>query len=414
MQFHHATLENGLEVIAESNPDAYSCAVAFNVRTGSRDETPELAGVSHFLEHMVFKGTPTRGAADVNREFDAMGADNNAYTSKENTVYYAAMLPEFVRPSLELLADILRPSLREEDFETERKVIIEEIRMYDDQPPYGADEQCEARHFGRHPLANSVLGTVQSIEALTVRQMRDYFQRRYSPSNITLVAAGKVDFDALLTHAEACCGQWEPVAVDARDLTPPTRHPGFSSMRKEASTQQYCLELAAAPWKTAADRYAADLLTTILGDSSGSRLYWELVDSGEAEQAAMYYVEYQGAGLFWTMLSCQPEKVDRNLQKVHQVFEQAARKGITARELEQAKNKTKAHAVISSERPMRRLRAVGGHWIQHGEYLSLRQELDQIAGVTTGDIMRLLEEYPLSAATTVAIGPRADMPAAAK
>src|SRR5690606_23751042 len=117
VQFHRAKLANGLEVVAESNPDAYSCGLGFFVRTGARDETPELAGVSHFLEHMVFKGTPRRSSADVNAEFDAMGADNNAYTGKESTVYYAAVLPEFLGKALDLLADMMRPSLRAEDFE---------------------------------------------------------------------------------------------------------------------------------------------------------------------------------------------------------------------------------------------------------------------------------------------------------
>lgn len=408
MQFHRAKLANGLEVVAESNPDAYSCGLGFFVRTGARDETPELAGVSHFLEHMVFKGTPRRSSADVNAEFDAMGADNNAYTGKESTVYYAAVLPEFLGKALDLLADMMRPSLRAEDFETERQVIIEEIRMYDDQPPYGADERCEEMHFAGHPLANSVLGTVQSIEALAVEQMHDYFRRRYCPSNMTLVASGKVDFDVLMTEAQRYCGDWQPYETD-RTITEPLRHPGFQCLRKEASTQEYCMQLAAAPWQTARDRYAADLLTTILGDGTGSRLYWELVDTGEAEHAAMYYVEYQGAGLFWTSLSCAPEKADHNLRIVRDVFERAASEGVTLKELEQAKNKTKSHAVISSERPMRRLRAVGGNWIQHGEYLSLRDELDQISAVTLDDIMRLLRDYPLHQATTVAIGPRADL-----
>lgn len=408
VEFHRAKLANGLEVIAETNPGAYSCGLGFFVRTGARDETPELAGVSHFLEHMVFKGTPNRTSAQVNAEFDAMGADNNAYTGKECTVYYAAVLPEFVGDALNILADMMRPSLRTDDFETERQVIVEEIRMYDDQPPYGADERCEELHFAGHPLANSVLGTVESIQGLCVEQMREYFQRRYCPSNITLVATGKIDFDALMADAQRYCGHWEPYET-SRSIIEPVRHPGFTCLRKESSTQEYFMQLAAAPWRDHRDRYAADLLTTILGDGTGSRLYWELVDSGEAEHAAMYYVEYQGAGLFWTTLSCSPEKADRNLRIVRDVFSRATTEGITLKELEQAKNKSKSHEVISSERPMRRLRSVGGNWIQHGEYLSLRDELDQISSVTLDDIMRLLHDYPLLQATTVAIGPRGDL-----
>ena len=125
MEFHTATLDNGLEIVCETHSSAASVALGFFVRTGSRDETPDVAGVSHFLEHMIFKGTESRAALDVNREFDEMGAIYNAFTSQENTVYYAAVLPEFQTRSLNLLADILRPSLRQDDFDTEKKVICE-------------------------------------------------------------------------------------------------------------------------------------------------------------------------------------------------------------------------------------------------------------------------------------------------
>src|SRR5271155_4315444 len=134
MPFHSHKLANGLQVIGESSPSARSAALGFFVRTGSRDETPEVSGVSHFLEHMVFKGTPHRTADQVNREFDRIGADYNAFTSEENTVFHAAVLPEYLPRAIDILADILRPSLRAEDFDTEKKVIIEEIGMYDDQP----------------------------------------------------------------------------------------------------------------------------------------------------------------------------------------------------------------------------------------------------------------------------------------
>ena len=138
------TLPNGLEIVAECNAAAYSTALGFFVRTGSRDENDAMAGVSHFLEHMAFKGTPSRSADDVNREFDEMGAHYNAFTNEENTVFYAAVLPEHQDRAVELLADILRPSLREDDFDTEKQVILEEIQMYEDQPPFGADDKCPA------------------------------------------------------------------------------------------------------------------------------------------------------------------------------------------------------------------------------------------------------------------------------
>src|SRR3954454_6473220 len=181
MQFHHTVLDNGLRVIAELNDQAHSVASGFFVKTGSRDESPEVAGVSHFLEHMVFKGTPRRDALAVNRDFDRVGAKHNAQTSEEDTVYHVTSLPEYLPKSFDVLSDILRPNLREDDFETEKKVIIEEIRMYLDNPMSVAYEAAKEAHFGPHPLGQSILGSVESISAMTADQMRSYFARYYSP-----------------------------------------------------------------------------------------------------------------------------------------------------------------------------------------------------------------------------------------
>ena len=208
MRFHHTVLDNGLQVIAELNDQARSVAAGFFVKTGSRDESTEVAGVSHFLEHMVFKGTPRRDALAVNRDFDRVGAKHNAQTSEEDTFYHVTCLPEYLPQAFDVLSDILRPTLREDDFETEKKVIIEEIRMYLDNPMSVAYEAAKAAHFGRHPLGQSILGTVESITGLKVEQMRDYFARRYSPANIVLAFAGKTDWDQVVALARAHCGHW--------------------------------------------------------------------------------------------------------------------------------------------------------------------------------------------------------------
>src|SRR6202790_4633714 len=152
MPFHQHMLPNGLTVVGESSPSARSVAVGFFVRTGARDETTEVSGVSHFLEHMVFKGTPRRSSLDVNRDFDRIGAFSNAYTSEENTVFYAAILPEYLPQAVDILADILRPSLRDDDFNMEKNVIIEEIGMYDDQPTWAAFDNAKRHYFRDHPL----------------------------------------------------------------------------------------------------------------------------------------------------------------------------------------------------------------------------------------------------------------------
>ncbi|MEX2113876.1 MAG: pitrilysin family protein [Pirellulales bacterium] len=404
MEFRNHTLANGLQVIAECNDEAHSTALGFFVQSGARDETDEVAGVSHFLEHMVFKGTPTRSADDVNREFDEMGAHYNAFTSEEQTVYYAAVLPEYQTAAVELLGDIIRPSLREDDFTTEKQVIIEEIRMYQDQPPFGADDRIKEVFFGHHPLARSVLGTVKSITDLPVEAMRAYFEQRYSPDNIALVGSGRIDFDKLTDTAQRLCGSWKPTGA-ARELPPAAPHRGFECLKKDSATLEYVLALSAGPSATDPDRYAAKLLGTILGDDSGSRLYWALIDTGLAEHASLGHHDYQGTGIFMTYMSCAPEYAQSNLQRIAEVYADAERHGVTEAELSQAKNKVNSRVVLSSERPRGRLFTVGANWLQRHEYRTVQQDLQAIDAITVAQIADVLRRYPLSQNTTMAIGP---------
>jgi predicted Zn-dependent peptidase len=390
--------------VAECNDEAHSTAVGFFVQTGARDETDDVAGVSHFLEHMMFKGTPTRTADDVNREFDEMGAHYNAFTSEEHTVYYAAVLPEHQTAAVSLLGDIIRPSLREEDFDTEKQVIIEEIRMYQDQPPFGADDRLKLAFFGTHPLSRSVLGTTESIQHLPVEKMRRYFERRYSPDNITLVAAGKIDFQELVQTAERICAAWKPTG-DRRQVTPAQPHSSFACEVKETATLEYVLGVSAGPGATDKDRYAAKLLAMILGDDSGSRLYWDLVDTGLAENASLGHHDYQGAGIFITYMSCVPENAQANLARIAQVYRKAEAGGVTEAELAQAKSKLNSRVVLSSERPRGRLFTVGGNWLQRKEYRTVADDLHAIDVITLDELHDVLRRYPLTTNTMLAIGP---------
>ncbi|MDX1944920.1 MAG: pitrilysin family protein [Pirellulaceae bacterium] len=409
MQFRQQTLANGLEIVAEVSPQAYSSSYAFFVRTGARDETAEVAGVSHFLEHMVFKGSAKRSAAEVNRDLDDLSSSSNAFTSEEQTVYYATTLPEDQGRIVELLADMMRPVLRQDDFDTEKKVILEEIAKYDDQPPYGADEKCMAAYFGEHPLGKSVLGTAHSVGALARDQMLGYFEERYSPRNMVLSAAGNVDFDALVRQAEQYCGGWK--AFDAaRKLLPATGRQEFQIIHKPQATQQYVLQIAGGPACEDDDRYAARLLGAILGDDTGSRLFWELIDTGLAEYASLSAREFQGAGIFMTYLSCAPEAAADNLARVAEIIAEVEADGVTTEELERAKNKICSSMVLQAERPANRMFAVGNGWIQRRQYKTIREGVEAYRRVTAADIAALLEKYPLSRPTTVTVGPLQSLP----
>jgi predicted Zn-dependent peptidase len=410
MLFRQHTLDNGLEIVAETSPDAYSAAYGFFVRTGARDESDEISGVSHFLEHMVFKGSANRSAAEVNRDLDDLSAGSNAYTSEEQTVYYATILPEDQEEMVELLADMMRPALRQDDFDTEKQVILEEIAKYDDQPPYGAHEKCMAAFFGEHPLGKSILGTPASVGGLARDQMLGYFEQRYSPKNMVLAAAGNVDFDSLILQAQNYCGRWAMFDAPRQAPTAAPRHE-FKVIHKPLAVQEYVVQLAAGPAASDPDRYAARLLSTVIGDDSGSRLFWELVDTGVAESASIGTQEYQGAGVYLTWLSCLPEMAAENLQRIAEIIQEAESDGVTEEELDQAKNKVCAQIVLHSERPTNRLFSVGNSWIQRRQYKTVREAVNAYRAVTLEDIARVLKKYPFSRTSTVAVGPLTELAA---
>jgi predicted Zn-dependent peptidase len=408
MQFQQTTLDNGLEVIAELNDRALSVAAGFLVKTGSRDESTEMAGVSHFLEHMTFKGTARRDAVAVNRDFDQVGAKHNAQTSEEDTFYHVTSLPEYLPPAFDVLADILRPSLRAEDFETEKKVIIEEIRMYLDNPMSVAYEAARTAHFGAHPLGNSILGTVESITALKSEQMHEYFQRRYSPSNIVLAFAGKAQWGALVDLAKTHCGGWQGGTATREAVA----HHGVDSFRtilRADDQQQTVVAVCDGPPLESCDRYAAHLLATVLGDHTGSRLYWTLIDPGLADGAELSYQEYNQAGAFFTFLSCEPGSTQANLGRIAEEYKSVIRRGLTEQELVQAKNKLLSRSVLRSERPLGRLASLGFHWMYRRTYVPLEQELEAFNNVTLDQVRRLLSEWPIWPLTVVSVGPTTEL-----
>ncbi|MBI3409466.1 MAG: insulinase family protein [Planctomycetes bacterium] len=405
MQFHHHVLDNGLTLVGETSPSARSVSLGFFVRTGSRDETPDVSGVSHFLEHMVFKGTPRRSADDVNKDFDRIGANYNAFTSEENTVFYAAILPEYLPQAADILADILRPSLRGDDFDMEKNVIIEEIGMYEDRPTWSAYDQARKAYFADHPLGNSILGTAQSVRSLGRDQMQGYYDRRYIAPNITVTAAGNYDWTQFVGLLDGLCGKW-PTGTAPRDGIRPTRGSrSFQVVRKEKVIQEHVILISPAPPATSPLRHAADTLAMILGDDSGSRLYWALIDPGLAESADMSFHDNEGNGAFFTTLSCDPEQTEENLAIVKEILRDVQAKGVTAEELATAKSKILSRVVRGSERPMGRMQALGMSWIYLGKYRSVDDELKSFEAVTLKDIRQVLDEFSFVDVSTLALGP---------
>ena len=404
MDFKQAQLDNGLTIVGEVNPAAQSVAVGFFVRTGARDETPAISGVSHFLEHMLFKGTERLSALEVNEAFDRTGAKFNAFTGEESTVYYAAVLPEHLAEVTDLWAQLMRPALRDDDFDMEKNVILEEIAMYRDLPQFDVMDRCRAMHFGGHPCGHSVLGTEESIGALTAEQMRQYFHRRYAPNNLVLACCGRFDFDALVEQTAARCGAWG-MSEAGRELSfyEGTRRKE-SQARGNLSRAHVCL-ISPAPSVQDERRFAASLLGVVAGDETGSRLFWALVDTARAETAGMQYEGMDGVGAFYTYIRAGAHDLDGVLDTVDGVLGELAREGVQEKELEAAKNKVLSALAIKSETPMGRLVDLGLNWQYLQTYRSVAEDVGAVKAVTVEQVNALLETYPLDQYTRLVLKP---------
>ncbi|MEM9346420.1 MAG: pitrilysin family protein [Planctomycetota bacterium] len=406
IDFKRHTLSNGLTILAEVNDDAHTAAVGFFVKTGARDETPSVMGVSHFLEHMMFKGTEKRTAEDVNREFDEIGASYNAFTSHEQTVYYAHTLPEVLPSAVDLFADMLRPSLREDDFDTEKQVILEEIGMYDDRPEWRLQDRLLEEHYAEHGLGYRVLGTTDTVSALTAEQMRSYFDQRYSPDNLIVSAAGRVDFDQLCADLDERCGGWSPTDA-SRAYADPIEADKRITMQQANVSRQYLAMLCPGPSAQDDLRYPSKVLADVLGDSDGSRLYWALVDPGLADEADFSFWPHDQTGAFMAYVSCDPERAEAVETKLFATLDGITGAGfdINAGEVQRAINKLVTRATLQGERPAGRMQALGAKWMYHGRYVSLDEELDHLLAVKVDELAKVLQAYTFKPRTIVTLGP---------
>jgi predicted Zn-dependent peptidase len=403
LTFHHKQLSNGLDIVAERNPDAHSVAVGLFVKTGSRDEQASVNGVSHFLEHMMFKGSSKYTWEDVNRIFDEIGAKYNAFTSQEMTAYYANVLPEFTEKAIEHLSHLLRPAIRVEDFTTEKKVILEEIAMYLDDPGHRLYEKLMEAHFGNHPLSMSVLGSAESIQKLQRDEMADYFQKRYGPGNMVLSATGAFEFDEIVRLAEKYCGEWPHVDAP-RHQPDPIYKPQRLAMADPKLNRQYVMGMTPGPSAQDDRRFAARILSDVIGDSDGSRFYWALVDNAIAEDADFGFYPHDACGSFYIALTTDPDRSDQAL-KIAMDELHNAKGDLKDDEVERAKNKIASSLVLQGEVPIGRMRSIGGQWMYNKQYRSLELDMATLQAVTRDSLEDLMRDFPFDPMTIVSLGP---------
>ncbi|MEO1584461.1 MAG: pitrilysin family protein [Planctomycetota bacterium] len=404
--FEQHTLTNGLTIIAEPDGAAHSAAVGFFVKTGARDEPTPLMGVSHFLEHMMFKGTDSMSAADINSIYDDMGARNNAYTSHEMTCFYASVVADRLPEAIDHTAKMMRPALRESDFDTERGVILEEIAMYADNPFWVLYESACERHHGSNPLGHRVLGTPATIQSLTRDSMAAYFDANYAADTSVVALAGRVDFDEACKQIESLCGSW-PKSKTPRNRQQSTPQPSRLDIVDDRFDRGYLLMLDRAPSAQDDTRYAANLLAQIFGAQDNSRLHWALIEQGLAEEAQAAFDPGDGTGEFFAYASGDAGQLADIEQSIRN---EAIRLADSLREddLERVRSRFATAFTVSAERPADGMQRIGRRWTTLGEYRSLSEELERIRAVTVSDIRGVLERFPLTSGTIATLRPPAE------
>jgi predicted Zn-dependent peptidase len=406
-QFFTHRLPNGLLLLGQRMPDLESVSLCFYVRTGARDENdPALYGVSHFLEHMVFKGTERRDSDRITLDFNLMGAEFNAFTSLEQTVFYARVLHEYLPQAVDLLSDMMRPKLDESDFNMERNVILEEIARAEDVPTGQAYRRLMQTYFTGTPMGHDVLGSKESIREMAVEGMRAYHARRYAANNLIFAIAGAFEWDQVVELVERHCGGWTngEEGRQAAEIIP--TKPGATVIVKPQQKQQ--LILLASPSVSIQDNdlYAAQLAAMILGDGTGSRLFWNIFQKGLAESASASLSPFDSTGLLLTFLSTTPDHAPAVLELAQAELRSLQEDGIQEDELRRAKDKLISRTVLDGDSAFSRMQDLAYTWVAEGAVRSIQDEMERIEAVTLADVRRALDRYPPTASQVItAYGP---------
>ena len=392
-------LKNGLQIVGEQMPDVESVALGFYVKTGGRDEKPDEDGVSHFLEHMVFKGTQNGlTAADINIMFHRIGASFNAATSRDVTYYYCMVLNEYYDQAFKLLYSMQRPKLDATEFNMERNVILEEIARSLDNPGSHAFRTLNSIYFTDHPLKTTILGSRESISTMQIETMRNYCKRRYVANNLIFSVAGHFDWDHVVQQAEEYCGDWESGEVGRR-LLPAHPKPQFVVVTKSNLKGQLLAMMMPGPSnQNERDVQVAGLLSIIVDDD---RLFWNVREKGLAEGVSFGSSPLDDTGVFSAYASTTPAKAVETFQAIRRELEhiQEPAGRITDDEMERAKNKLITGMVFGGESSMNRMFSNGRTWMIRNRLIPLDERMALIESITIDDIYDLLQRYPLTGPT---------------
>jgi predicted Zn-dependent peptidase len=409
-------LSGGLRVVTESVPSMRSVSFGIWVGVGSRDEKPSLAGATHYLEHLLFKGTKRRSALEIAAAMDAVGGEMNAFTAKEYTCYYARVLDADLPLAVDVVCDMVTSSqIRSGDVESERNVVLEEIAMHDDDPGDAVHDVFAHALFGDSPLGRPILGTVESIQALSRRAIAGWYRRRYRPENMVVAASGHLDHATLVelvAEAFASAGMTEDTGarpIAPRDGASPSRPAGGVAVLRRTTEQANLVLGVPGVRRTDDRRFALGVLNNALGGGMSSRLFQEVREKrGLAYSVYSYNAQYADTGLFGVYVGCLPKKIDQVLGICRDELAKVVDQGISDDELLRGKGQMRASLVLGLEDTGSRMSRVGKGELAYGELLSVDEILTRIDAVTLDDVRAVAAALLRAAPTLAVIGPFED------
>ncbi|GLU46435.1 M16 family metallopeptidase [Nocardiopsis ansamitocini] len=405
-------LPGGLRVVTESMPGVRSAAFGISATTGSRDEDTAHAGSAHFLEHLLFKGTGRRSALEISALLDGVGADHNAYTTKEQTTYYAKVLDQDLPLAIDVVGDMLAGSVLDPgEVETERGVILEEIAMYEDEPADLVDDVFAAHFFADSPLGRPVLGTNETIKALPRDRIFEQYREAYVPARLIVAAAGNLDHDDVVRKVAAVFAEQSATAGDARPVgpRPAGSRPATSTgtVLESRDTEQAHLILGREGLKRTDPRwYALRVLSAALGGGMSSRLFQEVREKrGLAYSVQGYSSSYCDTGLFQVYVGCLPDKIDEVLAVCRAELAKAAEHGITSEELTRAKGQIRGSWVLGTEGTSARMSRLTTHELGYPRHVSLSDDLALFDAVSLDDVHAIAADILSRPEALAVVGP---------
>ena len=383
MVFDQITLPNGLRIVGERIPHFRSVSVGLWVGAGSQYETIPEAGVSHYIEHMVFKGTTSRSARDIAEQMDEVGGQLNAFTSKECTCFYAKVVDEHVRLALDIISDLAaRPVFDPVEMEKEKGVVLEEIDMAEDTPEDLVHEMLMLAHFGDQPVSRPILGTADSVKALTREQVLDYWRRMYRPENAVLAVAGSYDWNAIVGLAQEFLGSWEKGRFLRPEFHTNLVEPAFLRREKDIEQANICLGF---PGLATGDEmgYECSLFSSVYGGAMSSRLFQKIrEEKGLAYSVYSYPNAYTDCGMLSVYAATNPENAQDVCDMIREETARLVRDGLTREEFTKAREQLKSGFILGQESTSARMHAMGRRMLLLG---GTRSEDEVIARVNAMD-----------------------------